>query len=270
MLNTSRAVIAARGITSRVPRIRGVGVLLALVATFFRKRAREDVEASVFGRTMLLNPAEAIGNALLFTPQWYDPRERAVIKRLLRKGDYVVDVGANIGAYTLIFADLVGPRGRVTAIEAEPANARRLRHNIDRNSMAWVQALEFGVSDKEESLPLHLNSDGNGGAHSFLQQVSASDATQVIRCKPLLELMEQVQPRLIKLDIEGFEWRVLRRFFEDAPESLWPQYIFLEDEPRHREHDAVGVVCARGYRVMHRFDNNVFLERLDAQTPLLR
>jgi FkbM family methyltransferase len=264
MNKVSRAVILTRGITSHVPRIRGLGVLLALVACFFRKRANEDVEASVFGRTMLLNPAEYIGNALLFTPQWYDPRERAVVTRILHAGDYVVDVGANIGAYTLIFADLVGPRGRVTAIEAEPSNAKRLRHNIQRNAMDWVQALEYGVSDKEESLSLHLNSEGNGGAHSFLQRVSTIDATRTIQCKPLFELIGKIRPKLIKLDIEGFEWRVLRRFFEDSPESLWPQYVFLEDEPRHREHDAVDLVCAHGYRVMHRFDNNVFLERQDA------
>lgn len=263
MNNLSRAVLVARGVTSRVPRTRGLGVLLALVASFFRKRANEDVEASVFGRTMLLNPAEAIGNALLFTPQWYDPRERALVARILQAGDYVVDVGANIGAYTLIFGDLVGPSGRVTAIEAEGGNAKRLRHNIQRNAMHWAEALEYGVSDKEESLSLHLNSEGNSGAHSFLQQVSAIDATQTVHCKPLFELMDKISPKLIKLDIEGFEWRVLRGFFEDAPASLWPRFIFLEDEPRHRERDAVGLVCAHGYRMIHRFDNNVFLERMD-------
>lgn len=257
----SRAVILVRSVTSRIPRIRGVGLLLVPISMFFLNRAREDVEVRVFGSVMLLNPAEKIGNNLLFTPNWYDPRERALVAQVLESGDYVVDVGANIGAYTLLFGAMVGPSGRVTAIEAEPSNMQRLRHNIQRNALHWVTALEFGASDKHESLALHLNSDGNGGGHSFLQQVSPRDSTRVIQCKPLYELIDKVRPRLMKLDIEGFEWRVLRRFFEDAPESLWPEYILLEDEPRHREHDAVGVVRERGYRVMHRFETNVFLKR---------
>lgn len=258
----SRSAVLVRRITSRVPKIRGVGLLLVPIARFFKGRACEEVEVSVFGRIMLLNPSDQIGNMLLFRPQWYDPLERALIAQRLQSGDYVVDVGANIGAYTLFFAGLVGPSGHVTAIEAEPRNMKTLRHNIRRNAIDWVDALEYGVSDKQESLLLHMNVEGNAGAHSFLRQVSTEDVTQVIHCKPLYELMEKVKPRLIKLDIEGFEWRVLCKFFEDAPEPLWPDYILLEDEPRHRENNAVGVACGRGYRVTSRIDNNVFLERV--------
>lgn len=253
-----------RGITSRIPRVRGLGLLLVPITKFFKGRAREDVEVSVFGRTMLVNPSDQIGNVLLFSPQWYDPLERSLLARLLQPGDYVVDVGANIGAYTLLFAGMVGPSGSVTAIEAEPRNMQKLRHNIARNFMHWAKALEYGVSDKQESLTLHMNSDGNAGAHSFLRRVSAQDSTQVIQCKPLYQLTEKIRPRLIKLDIEGFEWRVLRQYFEDAPESLWPDYILLEDEPRHRENDAVAIARGRGYRVMDRIDTNVFLTRLAA------
>lgn len=258
---STAAVLAARSITSRVPHIRGLGLLLVPVTRYFRSRAREDVEVRVFGRPMLLNPADAIGNTLLFTPQWYDPRERALASRLVRKGDYVVDVGANIGAYTLFFADLVGPDGRVTAIEAEPTNAARLRHNVERNALTWVSLREVGVSENEETLSLHLNSDGNAGGHSFLTQVSATDRTRTISCKPLFSLMEPRRPRLMKLDIEGFEWRVLRGFFRDAPRDLWPDYVFLEDEPRHREGNSVQLVEQHGYREIARFDTNVFLER---------
>lgn len=188
-----------------MPRVKGLGIILALIARVFRRQNLSEVEVSVFGRKMLLNPGDAIGNCLIFTPQWYDFRERRFIKNVVNKGDYVIDIGANIGTYSLIFADLVGPSGKVTAIEAERKNAGVLKHNIEINDIGWVEDRNFGVSDKEERLSLLLNDDGNAGAHSFFKQINPSQ-TQEIQCHPLFRLIDgSRKPKLIKLDIEGFE-----------------------------------------------------------------
>lgn len=255
-------IYIVREVTSRLPRIKGLGLILALIANHFKKRASADIELSVFGRRMLLNPSDAISNVLIFTPQWYDYKERKFLRGVVEKGDYIVDIGANIGAYTLIFADLVGVSGAVTAIEAEKNNAQRLTYNVFLNGIDWVLIHNNGVSDKTESLPLLLNVDGNAGAHSFFRQSDKSDALyQKIDCKPLCYLIENRKARLFKLDIEGFEWRVLCKYFEDVPESLWPEYIFLEDDPKNREDDAVSLCLDHGYRILKRFDYNVFLTR---------
>ena len=90
-----------REITSRLPRIKGLGVILAFVANSFRNASSPEMEVIVFGNKMLLNPCDYIGNFLIFTPQWYDFKERKFLKGILTKGDYVVDVGANVGAIRL-------------------------------------------------------------------------------------------------------------------------------------------------------------------------
>jgi FkbM family methyltransferase len=262
MSGMGKVVLLVRAVTSHLPRIKGVGVILALIANYFKKRSRTDIELSVFGRRMLLNPSDAISNVLIFTPQWYDYKERKFLRRVVQKGDYIVDIGANIGAYTLIFADLVGLSGAVTAIEAEKTNAQRLTHNVFLNGIDWVRICNSGVSDKVESLPLLLNLEGNAGAHSFFRQPNKSDALfQKIECKPLVSLIDNRRAKLFKLDIEGFEWRVLRKYFEDVSDSLWPEYILLEDDPRNREDDAVSLCLNHGYRVLKRIDYNVFLKR---------
>lgn len=262
MSEIDKIVPVVRAVTSHLPRIKGVGVLLALIANYFKKRARSDVELSVFGRRMLLDPSDAISNVLIFTPQWYDYKERKFLKRVVQKGDYIVDIGANIGAYTLIFADLVGMSGAVTAIEAEKKNAQRLTHNVLLNGIDWVRIHNNGVSDKKESLSLTLNVTGNAGGHSFHKQPEKDNQLiQKIECKPLCDLIEYKKAKLFKLDIEGFEWRVLRKYFEDVSESLWPLYILLEDDPKNREDDAVLLCVSHGYRVLRRFDYNVFLAR---------
>lgn len=251
-----------RAITSRLPRIKGLGILLSLISKYFKGAGVPEMEVVVFGNRMLLNPSDYIGNFLIFTPQWYDYKERKLLEKILTKGDYVVDVGANVGAYTLIFSSLIGSSGEITAIEAEEKNAERLAHNISINGIDWVRIHNIGVSDKSETLPFKLNAEGNAGAHSFLLNSASEDSEmKAIKCVPLFDLIEKKRPKLIKLDIEGFEWRVLLGFFADSPESLWPEYILLEDEPRHRENDAVSLVKKVGYKVLKRFGPNVFLVR---------
>ena len=105
------AILIAKSFTSAPPRIKGLGIALAWVANFFR-RWDVDVETTVFGNRMRLNSSDYLSNIVLFTPNYYDREERAYVRRIVRKGDYVVDVGANIGIYTLILADLVTSTGK--------------------------------------------------------------------------------------------------------------------------------------------------------------
>lgn len=254
------AIFLARTLTSAPPRIKGLGVILGWVAAGFR-RWNEDVEIVVFGNRMLLNCADYLGNIVLFTPKYYDIKERAIVKSIVGQGDYVVDIGANIGIYTLILANLVAEDGAVVAIEAEQNNADRLRHNLAINCMPWVAVQHCGVSDKYEELVLALDESGNAGAHSFVDSKRKNGGlSQSVACVPLYSLLDKVRaPAFMKLDIEGFEYRVLRQYFADAPKHLWPQHIMLEDAPTLREGDAVALAISQGYRLLHRIDDNVFL-----------
>ena len=243
-----------------MPKVRGVGVILALLSNFFKRQGSCIVEVPVYGNDMLLDSGDYIGNILIFTPQWYDHNERKILKTIICKGDYVVDVGANVGVYTLLFACLVGESGTVDSIEAEPGNFGVLVHNISINSFGWVRPLNVGVSDKIETLKLSLNTKGNAGAHSFSEKTYHADSVfSNVDCKPLYGLIRLKKPKLMKLDIEGFEWRVLRNLFEKSPKEFWPEYLLMEDEPTLREGDAVALAQQVGYRVMRRFSSNVFL-----------
>ena len=263
MNNKLKVLFLVREVTSRLPRIRGLGIILALIASAFRRQNLPNIEVAVFGKKMLLDPNDMISNCLIFTPQWYDFNEMRFIKKILDKDDYVIDIGANIGAYSLMFAELVGSTGKVTAIEAEQQNVERLSHNIRINGIRCIDVTHAGVSDKEEVLTLLLNGEGNAGGHSFFKQINPKGMSkQEVRCLPLSEIIDSLKtPKLMKLDIEGFEWRVLRKFFEDVPSSQWPEFILLEDDPRHREGDAVSLALNHGYSVVNRFDYNVFMVR---------
>lgn len=72
----------------------------------------------------------------------------------LKPGDVFVDVGANIGYFSLLASKLVGPGGRVVAIEASPEVFDLLRRNLELNKAHNVRAVNVAISDREGSLQL--------------------------------------------------------------------------------------------------------------------
>src|SRR4051812_12331264 len=101
----TRMMLRVRALTAAAPRGRGLGRMIALVASHYRyNSSAEPVEVPVFGYRMLLDPRDLIGNTLIFTPKWYDHRERRLLRELVKPGDYVIDVGANVGTYSLFLA----------------------------------------------------------------------------------------------------------------------------------------------------------------------
>jgi FkbM family methyltransferase len=213
---------------------------------------------------MSLDPAEFVEQWYLFAPQLYDYQEIAFMRRKLRPGDTFVDVGAHIGFYTFAAASLVGPTGTVVAVEADPQNFARLRETGRRNRIGNVRFLNVGVSDRRERLVLRLNETGNRGGHSFLYGEGRRGVE--IECEPLLELLLKEETGWIrgaKLDIEGFEHKVLSAFFRNAEEWMFPEFLIIEfyEDRASIAGNSVQLAERNGYVVQARHGYNVILVR---------
>jgi FkbM family methyltransferase len=187
------------------------------------------------GIRMIVDPADCIGGNLAFIPQLFDVWERAAVDKFLPRGGVFIDVGANIGAYSLWAAKRVGPTGRVLAYEAEPMNFSVLQENIAINRLERIiQAHRIGVSDTTESLTLRLNDGGNSGGHSFISSAPSDRVTSItVECKSLAKLIDEANIQRVdfmKMDIEGFEQRVLSQFFSDVQvgSPLRPRVLLTE------------------------------------------
>jgi FkbM family methyltransferase len=97
----------------------------------------------------------------------YELGETQYCERVLRPGDVTVDVGANIGLYTLLFSRLVGPEGQVHAFEPAPENARRLRVNLLLNEAENVTFEEAAVYSRDGTVTLNLFDERLGAWHSL-------------------------------------------------------------------------------------------------------
>lgn len=152
--------------------------------------------------------SSSASNVWYFTPR-YDYHEMAFLDRLLRAGDSVLDVGANIGTYSLFCAARVGPVGRVIAWEPHPEAASRLRENLHLNGLeSVVEVHESAVSHEAGTVLFHSGRDVANGI------AVADDPRGPTIGVPAVVLDDVVaeNPGLIfaKLDVEGAEVSALR------------------------------------------------------------
>lgn len=130
----------------------------------------------------------------------YEPHVARVFRALLRPAMSVLDLGANIGYYTMLAAAMVGPAGRVAAFEPGPANASLLAASVAANGFRTVTLFPCAVADAAGTVGLQLD-DSNG-------QLTAPEAAGVTRVQAvsLDGLLGPAYPvDLIKIDIEGAE-----------------------------------------------------------------
>lgn len=115
-----------------------------------------DIEA--LGARMRLHPADnVVEKRLLYTPQYFDPAERALLAARARPDLVFLDIGANVGPYALEAARLSGPTARIVAVEAQREIYERLVFNIRQNAFATVKAIECALADREAQVTLFLD-----------------------------------------------------------------------------------------------------------------
>ena len=139
----------------------------------------------------------------------YEPLETDLVKKVIQSGDVVIDVGANIGYYTLIFAKLVGKNGKVYAFEPDPMNFNILKKNVEINGYNNVILTDKAVSNKLETTKLYLSK--NLGGHRLYSSAEGNKFVEVQTTK--LDDFFKDKPKkvnFIKLDIEGFEYVALK------------------------------------------------------------
>ena len=142
---------------------------------------------------------------------WAEPELRE-LDQLLKPGDVFIDVGANIGLYTLKAARLVGPEGKVAALEPGHDAYQQLKANLALNDYDWVRPLKIAASDEEGVAVLHhvpLGDDPQAFSLVAHPQAVEGETVRTTRLDTLVEQLAFDRIDLIKIDVEGAEPMVL-------------------------------------------------------------
>lgn len=180
--------------------------------------------------------------------------EHALLGSLIRPGMTVIDVGANLGLYTVLLSRLVGPEGRVLAFEPDPALFADLRESCRRNGCTNVEPHNVALGSRRDRLVLKkmaFNSGDNhlgaGGGTAFRHEIS-------VPVVPLDEFAPGLDPDIIKIDVQGWELEVLRgadKLLDSSPRcevllEYWPQGFVRAG---YRASDLVSFIAGKGYRL---------------------
>jgi FkbM family methyltransferase len=180
------------------------------------KKILKNVEKSIKtefsiiqGSKMYLDPGDSLDLSINGV---YGELDTKIIRDNIKEGHIVIDVGANIGYYTLIFAQLAGTTGKVFAFEPEPKNFELLQKNVKVNDYSNTINQNYAVSDSNGNVSLFLAKNGIVGHR--ISNFDINSNSILVKKIPLddyftkLNLLDKIN--FVKIDVEGFEFGVLK------------------------------------------------------------
>ena len=273
-----RMIIA---VTSRLPDTwlgLRLAILLRRVVTM-RMTGGGGLDVERWGLRLRLHPRDnGCEKNLSFTPQMYEPVELAAlaaeIARVAAPGRpfVFVDIGANVGLFSLFVAARAERNARILAVEPEAGNFQRIVFNLAANPGLPIRPIRMALGDREGEVAVELHPRDRGGTRTRPLGEAAADTARVA-CRPLLHVLAEEGIETVdalKIDVEGAEYSILAPFFRDAPPALWPRLIVIEDTSALWPADLFALMAGIGYRVETRTRQNVILRRTDAEAPAAR
>jgi len=210
----------------------------------------------------LHHQASATERGALFNPD-YNREELDFLRANLPKGGVLVDIGANVGTYALVLAGVVGESGTVIAIEPHPVIHARLAFNRTASRLAQVRLVAAAAGECDGEVMIETDSDNLGASHVATGKPSAGAVK--VPCFTLQHILADAgvgRVDALKIDVEGFEDRVLTAFFAHAPQALWPRAVVIEHLSRQEwRRDSIADMIAGGYREVGQTRSNTLLLR---------
>ncbi len=216
---------------------------------------------------MRLDPDDYVSRTILLNGDW-EPASWQAMREHLASGSTFVDVGAQIGYYSLKAAAVVGPRGRVIAVEPNPETVTKLEGNIRASGAKAITVAPVACSDSESVLDLYAAPAANTG-ESSLSKTNASQAGEAqraykVRARPLDDIIREsgvARVDVIKVDVEGAEYLVLRGARETLAEFHPILLVELVDHQLREMGTSVaqveGFLREQGYTGRHKVGDNV-------------
>ncbi len=209
---------------------------------------------SAFGCFRVYPTTNLVDSALLIHP-CYNQAEITFLREGLREGGTFVDIGANIGLYSVALGNSLRASGRVVSIEPNPICVERLRANLRFNDLPTDGVFPVAVGDSPGRGHLIVEHDDLAIART-VRDATGGD----FEIRTLTAILDQAgvnEIASLKIDVEGFEMAALGPFFQNAPRTRWPRRICIEH--LGEKSDVMAMLAEAGYQLVRNTRNNALL-----------
>ncbi len=174
-------------------------------------------------------------SALIYSQRLYNYNNMLLLQMLLNDGGSFLDIGANIGSFTLIASEQ--EKARVYAFEPHPETFRLLQRNVELNRRNNVSLFNVALGQADGKVFL---SDDAGSTTNHIEPVK-SERTVAVRCMRIDTVCSEhaIHPQYVKIDVEGFEYDVLAGFgaYLEAIDLLMIEMNGLSDQRSHGQRE---------------------------------
>jgi|TARA_B110000438_G_scaffold23772_1_gene21849 FkbM family methyltransferase len=181
-------------------------IIIKIGRFFMGLREKEFVE--IEGRKMFCHGNDGLALSLFKT---YEPVQTEIVKKFVKKGDNVIDVGAHVGYYTFLMAKMVGNEGKVYSFEPDPENFALLKKGIEANNLKNVEIIQKAVSNTNSTIKLFLSDTDR--ATNRIYDAGINDAHKIIEVETcsIDEFLNEKEIKIdfVKIDAEGSEQGVI-------------------------------------------------------------
>ncbi len=129
-------------------------------------------------------------------------------KKLIKKGDVILEIGANIGYYALLESTLMNGTGKIYAVEPNKKNYRILKKNVEQNMLKNIEPYNFAFGERNGNAKLYLSKGYN--THSMIKGNYHIGAEDVKQMKVDTFLKGRDAPTMIRMDVEGYEYQIIK------------------------------------------------------------
>lgn len=243
---------------------RGKWIIHDAMRNLFKVNLNHDFDVERDGLNWLLNPADSVHKDVF----WYgvkDPFEIFQIKRFIKPGAIIFDVGANFGYYTIKLAALLEGNCKAYAFEPYPPTFQRLSYNINKNDLGrCVFPFELGFSDTIENAAMSQTPGNTGGnyvtpnSHEGGIQLQTIDYFCTAHNIPKIDFM--------KIDVEGLEPLVLKGAIPYFDKQRELPVIMIELNPECLQRAGFGVDDV--LQTLGRYNYSYYVARRKELVPL--
>ncbi len=189
------------------------------------------------------------------------------IKKILKKDDNILEIGANIGYFVILEAEIIGPKGIIYAIEPEKNNINLLKRNIKINKLeSQVKIERMAISNKIGQDKLYTSKNCN--LHSLEKNVEAKTEPQKIKTTTIDKYIEDKKIDYVRMDIEGYEYKAIEGM-KKLLANKQPVKMFIEIHPhimgKNKTISMLKTLKKSGFETKKAISHDTYLRRILGQ-----